>query len=92
MRKAAISLILTMVLLSLAAFAWQATYDIPWWTIDSGAETSIGGDFTVAGTIGQADAGPVLTGGQYAVTGGYWYGREGPAPPENDVYLPLVIR
>ena len=48
------------------------SYSINWSTIDGGGGTSTGGVYTVSGTIGQPDAGPTMTNGQYAVTGGFW--------------------
>ena len=47
-------------------------FSIDWHTIDGGGGTSTGGVYSVSGTIGQADAGPTMTNGQYAVTGGFW--------------------
>jgi len=57
-----------------SAFCLQAwgQYSIDWHTIDGGGGTSTGGVFAVSGTIGQPDAGPTMTNGQYAVTGGFW--------------------
>lgn len=49
-----------------------AQYAIDWHTIDGGGRTSTGGVYAVSGTIGQPDAGPAMTNGQYAVTGGFW--------------------
>jgi hypothetical protein len=48
------------------------SYAITWHTIDGGGGTSTGGVYSVNGTIGQPDAGPTMTNGQYAVTGGFW--------------------
>ena len=48
------------------------SYSINWSTIDGGGGTSTSGVYTVSGTIGQPDAGPTMTNGQYAVTGGFW--------------------
>jgi hypothetical protein len=48
------------------------SYAINWHTIDGGGGTSTGGVYSVSGTIGQPDAGPTMTNGQYAVTGGFW--------------------
>lgn len=46
--------------------------EITWYTIDGGGETfSAGGGFELGGTIGQPDAG-VLTGGSFALVGGFW--------------------
>ena len=56
--------------------AADAEYEIPWSTIDSGGTLySEGGPYTLAGTIGQPDAGPtsgVMAGGQFKLTGGFW--------------------
>ncbi len=46
---------------------------IDWWTLDSGGSLhSTGADFELSGTIGQPDAGVVMTGGDYELTGGFW--------------------
>jgi hypothetical protein len=51
----------------------QGIFDLSWNTIDGGGHTfSTGGGFSLGGTMGQADAGPALTGGSFAVTGGFW--------------------
>jgi hypothetical protein len=57
-------------LLALAGIA-VAAYTLDWSTLDSGGGTSTGGRFQVAGTIGQPDAGS-MTGGAYAINGGFW--------------------
>jgi hypothetical protein len=54
------------------AGAAAQSYAITWHTIDGGGGTSTGGVYSVSGTIGQPDAGPTMTNGQYAVTGGFW--------------------
>ena len=51
--------------------AW-AQYSIDWSTIDGGGGTSIGGVYSVSGTIGQPDASGAMTGGSYSLTGGFW--------------------
>ncbi|HTY86997.1 MAG TPA: hypothetical protein VMB80_05995 [Candidatus Acidoferrum sp.] len=48
------------------------SYSINWFTIDGGGGTSTGGMYSVSGTIGQADAGAQMTGGNFALTGGFW--------------------
>jgi hypothetical protein len=58
-----------LVFLSAPAFA---QYAINWSTIDGGGGTSTGGVYSVSGTIGQPDAGPTMTNGQFSVTGGFW--------------------
>jgi len=47
-------------------------YSIDWFTIDGGGGTSTGGVYSVTGTIGQPDAGAVMTGGNYSLQGGFW--------------------
>src|SRR5262245_54631277 len=56
----------------LVTFAAQAQFSIDWFTIDGGGGTSTNGNFLLSGTIGQPDAGPVMTNGQFSVTGGFW--------------------
>src|SRR5262245_59717196 len=55
-----------------------AEFDLSWNTIDGGGGQSTGSDFEVSGTIGQPDAGLVMTGGagegKYSLTGGFWPG------------------
>ncbi len=47
-------------------------YQVPWYTIDGGGVMfATGGGYEVGGTIGQPDAG-TLSGGGYAVNGGFW--------------------
>jgi len=46
-------------------------YSIDWYKI-SGGGTSSGGTYQVSGTLGQPDAGGMLGGGVYSLTGGFW--------------------
>jgi len=48
-------------------------YEINWYTIDGGGGRSIGGPYTLTGTIGQPDA-AYSRGGNYEVLGGFWPG------------------
>jgi hypothetical protein len=50
------------------------TYTLDWSTMDGGGGTSAGGDYVLEGTIGQPDAGPALSGGNYTLQGGFWPG------------------
>ena len=56
----------------------QSDFSIPWHTIDCGGGTSSGGPFSLSGTIGQHDAAPVMSGGAFALTGGFWAGAAKP--------------
>ncbi|MFQ5593551.1 MAG: hypothetical protein ACE5HA_05330 [Anaerolineae bacterium] len=49
-------------------------YDLTWWTVDGGGATVNGGGYTLMGTNGQPESGPVLTGGGYSLVGGFWSG------------------
>lgn len=53
-----------------------STYAIERWTVDGGGGQSSGGSFAVSGTIAQPDSDPLQpsTGGNFAVTGGFWPG------------------
>ncbi len=53
------------------------SFDLSWHTIDGGGGTSTGGGFELTGTVGQPDTGVVMTGGSFALIGGFW---AGPAP------------
>ena len=60
------------------ALAAPIAYSIPWWTVDGGGGTSQGGEYTVSGTIGQADTSPLMSSGDYEVVGGFRAGRSQP--------------
>lgn len=49
------------------------TYSIDWYKIAGGGGVSSNGQYTVSGTIGQADASVApMNGGSYSLTGGFW--------------------
>jgi hypothetical protein len=53
--------------------AAYADFDLGWYTIDGGGGMwSTGGSFELSAAIGQPDAGVVLTGGAFELTGGFW--------------------
>jgi hypothetical protein len=66
----------TLLLSMVVACGWleavAQSYSIDWYKISGGGGTSSNGQFTVAGTIGQPDAGGAMTGGNYSLTGGFW--------------------
>ena len=60
-------------LLSLVGNATAQTFSIDWHTIDGGGGASVGGSFSLSGTIGQPDARvQPMTGGAFALSGGFW--------------------
>ena len=72
--------------------AQTGDFDLVWHTIDGGGGTSTGGDrFALSGTIGQPDAGK-MSGGAYALHGGFWPAIAAPGVGGNTVYLPLILR
>lgn len=90
MKRIAIFLSLAALLLLAGIALASGSYTMHWWTIDSGGETfSTGEGYSLGGTIGQPDAGPALSGGDYTLGGSFWGGA---APVEHHIYLPLVLR
>jgi hypothetical protein len=66
----------------------QSGYDLSWYTIDGGGATfSVGGSYSLGGSIGQPDAGS-LSGGSYQLNGGFWGG----ASINYNIYLPLALK
>ncbi len=54
------------------AISFAQQYSIDWYKVAGGGGTSTGGVYAVSGTIGQPDASAPMTGGNYALTGGFW--------------------
>jgi hypothetical protein len=76
--RASLGLMLALSISSVPA----ASFDLPWYTIDGGGEMrSTGGSYGLSGTIGQPDAGLVMTGGTYELMGGFWVGAASPSLP-----------
>ena len=67
------SAVLILMLMALATPIVSAQYELSWYTIDGGGGRSIGGPYTLTGTIGQPDAAAV-SGGDYELLGGFWPG------------------
>lgn len=53
--------------------AVNSDYSISWYTIDGGGGTSFGGQYSLTGTLGQADAGYHYE-SPYELLGGFWVG------------------
>jgi hypothetical protein len=62
--------------LLIPALSHAQTYSIDWYKVAGGGGTSAGTNggnvYSVSGTIGQQDASSAMTGGTYALTGGFW--------------------
>lgn len=68
------------------------SYSLGWSTLDGGGQqSSSGGAYTLGGTAGQPDA-PRLTGGIYALNGGFWNpAGGGPVDAPADAGVPLAF-
>ena len=68
-------------------------YDLSWWSVDGGGGESTGGQYALAGAVGQPDAG-TLQGETYDLAGGFFGGwTDAPtSAPTHDVFLPAVLR
>lgn len=64
-------------------------YEITAFTVDAGGGESCGGNFAIAGVIGQPDAGK-MTGGSYTVEGGL--SPVANCPAAYSIYLPLILK
>ncbi len=56
-------------------------FDLRWNSIDGGSGTGSGGGYELAGTCGQPDAGPAMTGRDFELVGGFWSMPAPSAPP-----------
>jgi hypothetical protein len=81
---------LALLLVASAALAQTGNgYDLSWSTVDGGGGESSGGSYTLMGTAGQPDAGPLLSGGGYTLTGGFWPGAMSGG---GKIHLPVILR
>lgn len=60
-------------------------YNLTWNTIDGGGGRSSGGNYQLTASLGQADAGPNLTGGSYSLSGGFLNVQPTSVPPTSTV-------
>jgi hypothetical protein len=90
-RRAGRLLVLTIALAIAATavivvMAQGGIYEVSRWTL--GGAASSGGSFSLDGTAGQPVAGQSLTGGDFALTGGF----SSQGDESHEVYLPVVLR
>jgi len=63
------------ILIITASIGFADDAEMARWTIDSGGVTrSTSGSYELSGTIGQPDAGGTMAGGDWTLTGGFWFG------------------
>ena len=60
----------------------SATYNVPRQSIDGGAQRASSASYSLSGTVGQADAGPAMSGATFSVRGGFH--RSAAAGPQPD--------
>ena len=81
-------LVIAVAVLGVVSASALAGYTLDWWTVDGGGATfSIGGSYSLGGSIGQPDAG-VLSGGSYQLNGGFWGG----SIVNYNIYLPFALK
>jgi hypothetical protein len=91
MKKTSLLLILYLVILVLGLTSpvlatTAASYDLSWWTVDSGGATGLtSGSYMLSGTAGQPDADSVSA-GDYDLAGGFW----GALMVKINSFLPLI--
>lgn len=61
-----------LVMLALGFEAGAQSYSVDWSVIPGGGGTSTNGQYSLTGSIGQAHASSVMSGGDYSLTGGFW--------------------
>ena len=91
MKKLATLLIVALLLALAFTVLAQSGYSLTWWTFGGGGGRSAMGEYVVGGTIGQAGAGPAMSGGDYTLGGGFWAVEPLPAA-DRAIYLPVILR
>ena len=73
-------------LLATTPAAHAQPHDLSWHTLDGGGGQCTGGSYTLAGAVGQHDAGPgaTMSGGSHTMIGGFWTATAGVIPPDCD--------
>ncbi len=89
-------LAITVLVVASAALALGGE-NISRWAVAGGGGQSVGGGYALHGTLGQTEAGPTMSGGDYTLSGGFW--RSGitalpgiPVTGGNTIYMPLIER
>lgn len=94
MRRMAVYLLIGLALLIVASLvlAQAGEFDVPWHRAAGGGGTSTdGSQYSLSGTIGQAEAGVSMSGASFELSGGFW-GGAGDGPKAHQLYLPVVLR
>ena len=87
-----IAVVCSLVVAGSALAQTGGAYDLSWWTIDSGGAVLTGTPYALAGSVGQTEPGPVLSGGGYNLVSGFWPGAGITVLTGGEIYLPLVLQ
>lgn len=68
----ALCLLISLLVVSFALAQTGGGHDLTWSTVDGGGGAVSGGGYTLMGTVGQPEPGPVLTGGNFSLFSGFW--------------------
>ena len=94
MRRKTLYLLIGIGLLIVASlvFAQAGDISVPWHRIAGGGGTSRdGAQFALSGTIGQPEAGVLMEGSTFKLSGGYWGGAAAEATT-TELYLPMLLQ
>jgi hypothetical protein len=70
-KKAQISVVGLLLLASVEVCHAQENFSLRWFKV-AGTGTSTNSQYSLSGTIGQAEAGGTMSGGNFSLTGGFW--------------------
>jgi hypothetical protein len=83
------AVVLFALLAGIAGAQSSGSYDLSWYSLDSGSGVLSGTEYRMVGTLGESLAGRA-TGDRYALVGGYDSGV--PERAHYQFYLPIVLR
>ncbi len=89
MRRATFLLILVFLLLAGVVLAADG-YDLSWHVISGGGAHTEGGAYTLDGSVVQPAG--VMSGGDYELQSGFWYGVSVAGPVTGWAYLPVIVK
>ncbi len=88
-----LTILLLIVLFSSSVALAEGGFGLNWWTVDGGGSQSNHAGFILIGTIGQPDAGVLMSGGNYTLAGGFWgAGGLSGNGEESFIYLPIIFK
>jgi hypothetical protein len=65
-------------------------YELEWWTVAGGGDTSEEGDYSLTGAIGQPGT-ETVTDGEFTLVGGFFATEAATGEEGGSVYLPIII-